>query len=83
MGFRWNVQSNQGQIDDVKDSNAIYDLLGSSRNLLPWIRCLGGGETGKLSARVGEGSIDEDAAEAVEAIEKAGIAVWLLAVLFC
>lgn len=75
-----NNEANQGKVDDVEDGNAPDDLLGSPRDLLPRVLGLGGGQTSQLGAGVGEGGGDEDAAEAVEAIEEPGITEWLLAV---
>ena len=63
-------QTNEEKVDNVEDSDTPYDLLRGSGNLLSWVGRFGGSQSGQLSASIGEGRSDEDAAEAVEAIEE-------------
>ena len=66
----WYDQTDEEQVDNVEDGDTPDDLLRGPRNLLSWVGCFRGRQSGQLGASVGEGRSDEDAAEAMEAIEE-------------
>ena len=66
-------QANEEKVDNVEDGDTPYDLLRGPRDLLSWVGRFRGSQSGQLSASIGEGRSDEDATEAVEAIEKCGV----------
>lgn len=63
-------QTNEEKVDNVEDGDTPYDLLRGPRNLLSWVGRFRSSQSGQLSAGVGKGRGDEDAAETVEAIKK-------------
>lgn len=70
---RWDDQANKEKINNVEDSDTPYDLVGGPGNLFSWVSSFRGSQSGQLSASVGEGRSDKDAAEAVEAIEECSV----------
>lgn len=66
-------QTNEEKVDNVEDGDTPYDLLRGLRNLLLRVGRFRGSQSGQLSASIGEGRRDEDAAEAVEAVEECGV----------
>lgn len=68
-------ESNKKKVDDVEDTDSPCDLIRGLRDLLPWIGCFRSSQSGQLGASVGERRSDEDAAEAVEAIEECAVRI--------
>ena len=66
-------QTDEEKVDNVEDGDTPHDLLRGPGNLLFWVGRFRGSQSGQLSASIGEGRSDEDAAEAVEAIEECGV----------
>ena len=66
-------QTNEEKVDNVKDGDTPYDLLRGPGNLFFWVGRFRGRQPGQLRASIGEGRSDEDAAEAVEAVEKCSV----------
>lgn len=66
-------ESNKKKVDDVEDTDSPCDLVRGLRNLLPWIGSFRSSQSCQLGASVGERCSDEDAAEAVEAIEECAV----------
>lgn len=66
-------QPNEEEVDDVEDGDTPYDLFRGPRDLLFGVGRFRSGQSGQFSASVGERRSDEDAAEAVEAVEERGI----------
>lgn len=61
-------QADEEETKDVKDGNTPEDLLDSTGHVLGGVSRLGSGKTDQLSTGEGEGSGDEDGAEALEAV---------------
>ena len=66
-------QTNEEKVDNVEDGDTPYDLVRGPGNLLSWVGRFRGSQSGQLSASIREGRSDEDAAEAMEAIEERGV----------
>lgn len=81
MGSRTAVQgtvcrydeANEKKVDDVEDTDSPCDLIRGPRNLPLWIACFRSSQSCQLGASIGERCSDEDAAEAVEAIEERAV----------
>jgi hypothetical protein len=67
--LRYN-QTNEEKVDNVEDGDTPDDLLRGPRNLLLGVLGFRGSQPSQFGASVGERRSDEDAAEAVEAIEE-------------
>jgi hypothetical protein len=70
---RRHVQSNEEQVDNVKDGDTPDDLFRGLRDLLDGVLRLRCGETDQFGTSVSEGGVDKDAAEAVEAVQEGGV----------
>jgi hypothetical protein len=70
---RRHVQSDEEQVDDVEDEDTVDHLFRGLRDLLDRVLRLCCGKTDQFGTGVGEGGVDEDAAEAVEAIQEGGV----------
>ena len=68
-------QTDEEKVDNVEDGDAPHDLLRGPGNLLFGVGRFRGSQSGQLGASIGEGRSDENAAEAVEAIEECGVRV--------
>ena len=66
-------QTDKEKVDNVEDGDTPHDLSRGPGNLLFWVGRFRGSQSGQLSASIGEGRSDEDAAEAVEAIEECSV----------
>lgn len=66
-------QTNEEKVDNVEDGDTPYDLFRGPRDLSSWVGRFRSSQSGQLSASIGESRGDEDAAEAVEAIEESAI----------
>ena len=66
-------QTDEEKVDNVEDGDAPHDLSRGPGNLPFWVGRFRGSQSGQLSASISEGRSDEDAAEAVEAIEECGV----------
>lgn len=73
-GVQWAVgrddQADEEEVDNVEDEDTPDDLFAGARDLLCGVLGLSRGESDELCAGVGEGSSNEDAAEAVETVEE-------------
>ena len=69
----WYDQTNEKKVDDVEDGDTPYDLLRGPGNLFSWVGRFRGSQSCQLSASIGKGRSDENAAEAVEAIEECSV----------
>lgn len=65
---RGDEKTDEGETDNVEEGNTPEDLLDGTRKGSGRVLRLGGGETDKLRAGVGEGGSDENGAEALEAV---------------
>ncbi|KFY71690.1 hypothetical protein V499_08117 [Pseudogymnoascus sp. VKM F-103] len=67
-------EADEGQADDVEEGDAPEDLLDGCGEGFSRVGGLGGGEADEFGAGEGEGRVDEDGAEALEAVaEWAGV----------
>ena len=66
-------QTDEEKVDNVEDGDTPHDLLRGPGNLLSRVGRFRGSQSGQLGANIGEGRSDEDAAEAVEAMEECGV----------
>ena len=71
-------EANQGKVDYVEDDDSVDDLLRGFGDLFPGVGCLSCSQTSKLGAGVCECRVDENAAEAMEAVEEARTSVGFL-----
>jgi hypothetical protein len=67
------VQSDEEQVHDVEDEDTEDDLFRGLRDLLDGVLRLCCGETDQFGTGVSERGVDEDAAEAVEAVQEGGV----------
>jgi hypothetical protein len=63
-------QANEEKVDNVEDRDTPYDLFRGLRNFLSWVGRFRSRQSGQFSTSVGKRRGDEDAAEAMEAIEE-------------
>jgi hypothetical protein len=72
---RWDDETHDKQRNNVEESNAPEDLLGSLGNSLAGIIAFSRSETNELSTSKGKGGYDENGAKALKAVlKRTGIA---------